>query len=44
MILNAIKEFDLDIKECVLIGDMETDLAAGRRAGIPESNLQLYIF
>jgi D-glycero-D-manno-heptose 1,7-bisphosphate phosphatase len=42
MILRAIKEFDLDIKECVLIGDMETDLAAGRNAGIPESNLHLY--
>lgn len=44
MLLNAIKEFDLDITECVLIGDMETDLEAGRRAGIPEANLQLYIF
>lgn len=42
MILRAIKEFDLDISECVLIGDMETDLEAGRRAGIPESNLILY--
>ena len=42
MILKAIKEFDLDIKECVLIGDMETDLAAGRNAGIPESNLHLF--
>jgi len=42
MILNAVKEFDLDIKECVLIGDMETDLASGRSAGIPESNLILF--
>jgi len=41
MLLNAIKEFDLDITECVLIGDMETDLEAGRRAGIPEANLHL---
>jgi D-glycero-D-manno-heptose 1,7-bisphosphate phosphatase len=43
MILQAVKEFDLNISECVLIGDKETDLEAGRRAGIPESNLQLYI-
>jgi D-glycero-D-manno-heptose 1,7-bisphosphate phosphatase len=42
MIINAIKEFDLDIKQCVLIGDHETDLEAGRRAGIPESNLHLF--
>lgn len=39
MILQAIKEFDLDISQCVLIGDKETDIEAGRRAGIPESNL-----
>jgi D-glycero-D-manno-heptose 1,7-bisphosphate phosphatase len=39
MIIQAIEEFDLDIKECLLIGDMESDLEAGRRAGIPESNL-----
>jgi D-glycero-D-manno-heptose 1,7-bisphosphate phosphatase len=42
MILRAIKEFDLDISQCVLIGDKETDLDAGRRAGIPESNLHLF--
>ncbi len=42
MILQAIKEFDLDISECVLIGDMETDLEAGRRAGMPESNLHFF--
>ena len=42
MMLRAIKEFDLDISECVLIGDKETDLEAGRRAGIPEKNLHLY--
>jgi len=39
MILQAVKDFDLDIKECILIGDKETDLEAGRRAGIPETNL-----
>jgi D-glycero-D-manno-heptose 1,7-bisphosphate phosphatase len=42
MLLQAIKEFDLNISECVLIGDKETDLEAGRRAGIPESNLYLF--
>ena len=42
MLLQAIKEFDLDISACVLIGDKETDLEAGRRAGIPEKNLHLY--
>jgi D-glycero-D-manno-heptose 1,7-bisphosphate phosphatase len=39
MILQAISDFDLDISQCVLIGDMESDLEAGRRACIPESNL-----
>ncbi len=43
MILQAKREFDLNISECVLIGDKETDLEAGRRAGIPESNLHLSI-
>ena len=42
MILRAAKEFDLDLSECVLIGDRETDLQAGRNAGIPEGNLHLY--
>ena len=42
MILQAIKEFDLDITKCVLIGDKDSDLEAGRRAGIPESNLHYY--
>jgi D-glycero-D-manno-heptose 1,7-bisphosphate phosphatase len=41
MILQAVKEFNLDIRQCVLIGDMESDLQAGRNAGIPESNLHL---
>jgi D-glycero-D-manno-heptose 1,7-bisphosphate phosphatase len=43
MILKAVKEFNLDISECILIGDKESDLEAGRRAGIPESNLHLFI-
>ena len=42
MLLQAIDEFDLDISECILIGDKESDLEAGRRAGIPEGNLHLF--
>jgi D-glycero-D-manno-heptose 1,7-bisphosphate phosphatase len=41
MILKAVGEFDLDISACVLIGDKESDLEAGRRSGIPEKNLFL---
>jgi D-glycero-D-manno-heptose 1,7-bisphosphate phosphatase len=41
MILEAIEEFDLEVSECVLIGDKESDLEAGRRAGIPETNMFL---
>ena len=43
MIFEAVKEFNLNILECVLIGDKESDLEAGRKAGIPESNLHLFI-
>lgn len=43
MIIEAVKEFNLDITECILIGDMESDIEAGRRAGIPVSNLHLYV-
>jgi D-glycero-D-manno-heptose 1,7-bisphosphate phosphatase len=42
MILQGVKEFNLDISECVLIGDKDSDLEAGRRAGIPESNLHKF--
>jgi D-glycero-D-manno-heptose 1,7-bisphosphate phosphatase len=42
MILNAIRDFDLDISQCVLIGDNESDLKAGRNAGIPENNLMFF--
>lgn len=42
MILQAVEEYDLDISECVLIGDKDSDLEAGRNAGIPESNLHFY--
>ena len=41
MINQAIKDFDLDISQCILIGDKATDLEAGRRAGIKEANLFL---
>ena len=39
MILQGVKDFNLDIIQCMLIGDKESDLEAGRRAGIPEANL-----
>ena len=40
MILQARDEFDLDLKQCILVGDRaEIDLEAGRRAGI----LRLYL-
>jgi D-glycero-D-manno-heptose 1,7-bisphosphate phosphatase len=42
MILKAKEEFDLDLSVSVLIGDKETDLLAGRNAGIPEQNLHLF--
>lgn len=41
MILQAREEFNLDLSRCILIGDMESDLQAGRNAGIPEQNLYL---
>jgi D-glycero-D-manno-heptose 1,7-bisphosphate phosphatase len=41
MILKAAMEFDLDISVCVLIGDKESDLEAGRRAGIPDTHMLL---
>ena len=34
MILKAEKEFNIDLSESILIGDKETDLEAGRRAGV----------
>jgi len=43
MIIQAVKDFDLNLSECVLIGDNESDIQAGRNAGIPESNLFLYM-
>ncbi|BDU51404.1 D-glycero-alpha-D-manno-heptose-1,7-bisphosphate 7-phosphatase [Haliovirga abyssi] len=34
MILEAIEEFDIDIKNSILVGDKESDIIAGERAGI----------
>ncbi len=34
MILQAAKEFDVDLAASVLLGDMETDILAGGRAGV----------
>jgi len=42
MILKAAKEFDLDLSESILIGDKESDLQAGRNAGIKEENLLFF--
>jgi len=41
MLLDAIRDFDLDSSQCFIVGDKETDLEAGRRAGIPEKNLYM---
>jgi D-glycero-D-manno-heptose 1,7-bisphosphate phosphatase len=41
MIFKAVYEFNLDLAQCVLIGDKESDLQAGRIAGIKEHNLHL---
>jgi len=34
MILQAAKEFDIDLSESILVGDKESDIEAGKRAGI----------
>ncbi|MFZ5431008.1 MAG: D-glycero-alpha-D-manno-heptose-1,7-bisphosphate 7-phosphatase [Bacteroidota bacterium] len=34
MLLETIREFDLDPGQCVVIGDSDRDLEAGRKAGI----------
>jgi D-glycero-D-manno-heptose 1,7-bisphosphate phosphatase len=34
MLLQARDDFDLTLSECVLLGDKESDLEAGRRAGV----------
>lgn len=34
MLLRAIREYDLDPEECVMVGDSDRDMEAARRAGI----------
>ena len=34
MILEAIKDFDINLNNCILIGDKDSDIQAGKRAGI----------
>lgn len=34
MILRAVKDFDINLEESILIGDKETDIEAGIKAGI----------
>ena len=34
MILKAKEEFDIDLKNSILIGDKDSDMEAGRRAGV----------
>ncbi|GAB2642902.1 D-glycero-alpha-D-manno-heptose-1,7-bisphosphate 7-phosphatase [Emticicia sediminis] len=39
MILQASKEFDLDLSQCILIGDKISDIQAGHSAGITKTYL-----
>ena len=39
MLLQAARDLDLDIPQCVLLGDKERDLEAGRRAGLTRLGL-----
>ncbi len=34
MILKAAEKYDLDLSRCMLLGDKESDIEAGRRAGV----------
>ena len=34
MILQAAKEYDIDLNESYMVGDRETDLEAGKNAGV----------
>lgn len=43
MLHRAEQEFSLDMSSCILIGDKETDIEAGRRAGINEDNMLLLV-
>jgi D-glycero-D-manno-heptose 1,7-bisphosphate phosphatase len=39
MLLRAARDLDLDLPQCVLLGDKERDLEAGRRAGLTRLGL-----
>lgn len=39
MILEAAEKYNIDLKSSVLIGDRETDMEAGKRAGVGENIL-----
>jgi D-glycero-D-manno-heptose 1,7-bisphosphate phosphatase len=39
MLLDAAKEFDIDLKNSIIIGDKERDIEAGLNAGLNESYL-----
>ena len=39
MINSAIRELRLDVRRCALLGDKDTDLVAGRMAGIRNTYL-----
>lgn len=41
MIQQAQKEFNLDLRRCILIGDKESDIEAGLRAGVGTTVLHL---
>ncbi|MDR2887526.1 MAG: HAD family hydrolase [Bacteroidales bacterium] len=43
MLLQAASDYSLCMKNCMLIGDSESDIEAGRRAGIPEQNMLLML-
>ena len=37
MLLKAANDFDLDLAECILIGDSPSDIEAGKRAGCQQT-------
>lgn len=48
MILKAAKDFNIDLSQSILIGDKESDIEAGKRAGVGEcmlsNKLRYYVF
>lgn len=41
MLVQAASDYSLCMNDCILIGDSDSDIEAGRRAGIPEQNMLL---